>query len=328
MQSTTRQIDLYIYDGVNILDVSGISEAFYAASTHDKTTYNLRYMSKDGSPIRAACGLKLCADIGLDDINLGGINNGQDLVLLGGAGMNGQMHYTPLLEVIKNWQISGQDKRLISVCSGALILAASGVLDGHIATTHWSRADEAAQLYPNVKWQTDSIYTIEGHLFTSAGVTAGIDLALAIIAKDCGTSVALLVARELVVSLRRSGGQTQYSDILKAQYSTQNSLEALLELIVAQPDKDWTLDCMAEIAGMTSRTLSRKFRQQLDCSPVLYVEKIRVSHASNLLSFGRNMNKVAKQSGFGNLQRMQRSFERQIGISPTAYCKKFSEANQ
>ena len=320
MDKMQRQVNVYIYDNVNALDVSGISEAFHSAVIDGRHAYKMRYVSLNGQNVTSSCGLKLAADIALPEIA-----NADDLLLPGGQGINHQLQQKDLIELINNWQTGRSQNRLISICSGALLLAEAGVLDGRVATTHWSRREYVQKYYRKVKWQIDKIYVADGNIYSSAGVTAGVDLALAIIKQDCGAEVALHVARELVVSIRRSGGQTQYSDILQSQYSVQNSLENLLDQLLACPAKNWTLEVMAAEVGMTSRTLSRKFNSQLKMSPISYVEKIRVKHAENLLGLGISMQKTAQQSGFGSLQRMRRGFERQIGITPAAYVEKFSQ---
>lgn len=320
MDKIQRQIDVYIYDNVNALDVSGISEAFHAAVVDGQHAYKMRYVSSNGKNVTSSCGLKLAADIALHEIS-----DADDLLLPGGNGVNDQLLQKDIIEHIKNWQVGKPQRRLISICSGSLLLAEAGVLNGRFATTHWLRGEYVMKNYREVNWQVDKIYVADGNIFSSAGVTTGVDLALHIIKQDCGAEVALHVARELVVSIRRSGGQTQYSDILQSQYLAQNSLGNLLDQLVASPEKNWTLETMAAEVGMTSRTLSRKFGRQLKMSPMSYVEKIRVKHAENLLGLGISIQTTAQQSGFGSLQRMRRGFERQIGITPAAYVEKFSQ---
>lgn len=318
MDKFLRHVNVYIYDGVNALDVAGISEAFDTVLINDEQAYKMRYVSLNGENVISSNGLKLAADNALHEVA-----DADDLLLPGGLGVEDQLLQTELMEIIRNWQIDQPHRRLISVCSGALILAQAGVLNGRVATTHWGRRDEVTKNHPNVDWQIDKLFVVDDNIYSSAGVTAGVDLALHIIKQDCGAEAALYVAQMLVVSIRRSGGQTQYSDILQNQYSVQNSLENLLDHLVASPEKNWTLETMAAEVAMTNRTLSRKFVSQLKISPMSYVEKIRVKHAENLLSLGMSMQKTAQQSGFGNLQRMRRGFERQIGVTPAAYVEKF-----
>ncbi|PCI87029.1 MAG: hypothetical protein COB24_07555 [Hyphomicrobiales bacterium] len=320
MDKIQRHVDVYIYDNVNALDVSGISEAFHTAVVNGQRAYKMRYVSLTGENVTSSCGLKLVADIALHEIT-----DADDLLLPGGLGVNHQLQQKDLIEHIHNWQIGKPQRRLISICSGALLLAEAGVLNERLATTHWGRRDYVLKNYRKVNWQVDRIYVADGNIYSSAGVTAGVDLALAIIKQDCGAEIALDVARELVVSIHRSGGQTQYSDILRSQYLVQNSLGNLLDQLVASPQKNWTLEIMAAEVSMTSRTLSRKFNDQLKMSPMSYVEKIRVKHAENLLGLGVSTQRAAQQSGFGSLQRMRRGFERQIGITPAAYVEKFCQ---
>ena len=177
--------------------------------------------------------------------------------------------------------------------------------------------------FPKVRWDLDRISTAEGRLFTSAGVTTGIDLALAIIRADCGTTAALAVARELVVQLRRSGGQSQYAVHLAAQFTGDDTLNRSIEAVVTQPHLDWSRAQMADRAGMNSRTLSRHFRRHLDASPVQFVEQVRVDQARGLLSENLPLKHVAVSCGFGDLQRMRRAFQRRCGIHVGDYVNAF-----
>ncbi len=172
-------------------------------------------------------------------------------------------------------------------------------------------------------WDLDRISVSHDRIFMSAGVTTGIDLALAIIRADHGRQVALEVARELVVQLRRTGGQSQYAIHIAGQLSQDDSLSALIEAIVARPDQDWTLDRMAAEAALNPRTLSRHFQRDLGLSPAQYVEHTRVDHARGLLADALPLKSVASQSGFGDLQRMRRAFQRRFGVSIADYKRLF-----
>ncbi|CAN0603281.1 unnamed protein product, partial [Ectocarpus sp. 12 AP-2014] len=201
--------------------------------------------------------------------------------------------------------------RVISICSGALLLAAAGVLDGRTATTHWSRLTDTKQ-FGRVLWDLDQICTAQDRVFTSAGVTTGIDLALSIIRADCGASVALAVARELVMQLRRTGGQSQYAMHLAGQFTKDDTLTRLIEQVVAEPHLNWTLAAMAETAGLNPRTLSRHFKRDLQENPAQFVERVRVDHARGLMADKLPLKQVARLSGFGDLQRMRRAFLRRF----------------
>lgn len=196
------------------------------------------------------------------------------------------------------------------------------MLDGRPATTHWSRAAETRQ-YDRVLWDLDQIFTAQDRVFTSAGVTTGIDLALHIIRADWGSEVALDVARELVMQLRRTGGQSQYAMHLAGQFTKDDALTQLIEQVVAAPHLDWSLETLAQTAGMNPRTLSRHFKRDLQENPGQFVERVRVDHARGLIAEKLPLKDVARQSGFGDLQRMRRAFQRRFGVNVSDYVSSF-----
>lgn len=310
-----RKIDVLLFDGVNMLDVAGPVQAFEAAALGGHSRYKIRFVSLDGQPVRASCGLQLVAES-----RLAPAAKGADLLIPGGTGVDLLSTNRNLLEIIR--KRANTEGRMISVCSGALVLAAAGLLDGISATTHWSRAQDTRK-YPDVFWDLDRISITHGKIYTSAGVTTGIDLALALIQADCGPSVALSVARELVVQLRRTGGQSQYAFHLAGQFAKGESLTRLIEKVVAAPHLDWTLDALADAAGMNARTLTRRFKRDTNETPAQFVEKVRVDHARNLLSGNTPLKKVAVDSGFGDLQRMRRAFQRRFGVHVSDYRNMF-----
>ncbi|MGB7270166.1 MAG: DJ-1/PfpI family protein [Albidovulum sp.] len=314
---TSRTIDVLLFDGVNMLDVSGPVQAFKTARLNGRRKYRMRYVSLDGSPVQTCCGMTLVADGALDT----GSTNA-DLLIPGGQGVDELIKNQAVRTVIQHRAKSEGKTRLISVCSGALVLAAAGVLDGHAATTHWSRSLDT-QRYDKVLWDLNRISISDGRIFTSAGVTTGIDLALDIIRRDCGAASALEVARELVVQLRRTGGQSQYAIHLAGQFSRDDSLTQLIEQIVTQPHLDWTLESMANSAGMNARTLSRHFKRSLKEAPAQFVERVRVDHARGLLAENMPSKQAAVDSGFGDLQRMRRAFQRRFGVGVSEYISVF-----
>lgn len=312
-----RTVDVVLYDDVNLLDVSGPVQAFKTAKFNGRRKYRMRYLSLDGANVTTCCGMILGAEAALRDTH-----EGADLLIPGGAGVDEIIENQLLREVIQRRAASSNAPRLISVCSGAMVLAAAGVLDGHKATTHWSRADNANE-YEHVNWDLDKICVLDGQIFTSAGITTGIDLALSIIARDCGQASALEVARVLVVQLRRTGGQSQYSIHFAGQFSGSDRLSRLIEQVVTQPHLNWTLDELASNAGMNARTLSRHFKQTLQETPAQFVERVRVDHARGLLADRMVPKQVAIYSGFGDLQRMRRAFQRRFGVGVSEYISVF-----
>ena len=316
-----RTIGVLIFNGVNILDVAGPVQAFEAARFNKRNIYSHRYLSLDGKPVRASCGLTLCADARLS------ARARTDDLLIPGGDVDPLLDNSELLEFVARKAKSANHSRIISICSGALILAAAGVLDGQVATTHWSREKQLRQ-YAHIKWDLDRIYVENGRVFTSAGVTTGIDLALAIIRMDCGNAAALEVARELVVQLRRTGGQSQYAMHLAGQFTDDDRLSRLIERVLASPERKWSLDDLAEDAGMNARTLSRRFKQHIALSPAQFVEKARVDHARGLLVENLPLKTVARQSGFGDIQRMRRAFQRRFGVNVVEYVSVFGDAGK
>lgn len=310
-----RKIDVLVFNNVNLLDVAGPVQAFEVANNDGRNRYKISFVSPDGNPVRACCGLRL-----VPDAKLAANSSNNDLLIPGGAGVDSLLENAGVRELIQSR--AKTEGRLISVCSGALVLAAAGVLDGLDATTHWSRADDTRK-FANVFWDLDRISTSQGKVFTSAGVTTGIDLALAIIQADCGHTVALEVARELVVQLRRTGGQSQYAIHLTGQFTKEGTLSKLIEQVVSQPHLDWTLEVLAETAGMNARTLSRHFKRDLGEAPAQFVEKVRVDHARNLILDKLPLKLVATNSGFGDVQRLRRAFLRRFGVHLSEYRNMF-----
>lgn len=312
----TRRIDVFLFDDLNLLDVAGPVQAFEAANSCKATAYKIRFVSAGRQGARASCGLHLSSQALFSAKDVG-----NDLLIPGGKGVDNLMTDPGILRLVRKYHAGAG--RVISVCSGAMVLAAAGILNGLSATTHWSR-QEQTKSYPEVAWDLDKISITQGKVFTSAGVTTGIDLALAIIQADCGPSVALAVARELVVQLRRTGGQSQYAFHLAGQFSGDDTLANLIEKVVAQPHLNWTLETMADVSCIHPRTLTRRFKREIDETPAHFVERVRVDHARNLLQGDAPLKRVAIDSGFGDLQRMRRAFQRRFGVQVSEYRSMFT----
>ena len=345
-EKRSREIGVLIFDNVNLLDISGPVQAFHSASSPETTAsktptktdptankkpvsrandiplYKHRFLSLDGNSIHTSCGMEIMPHGKITDLH-----PCSDLLIPGGNGVDGLLENGTLLHTLKAFHTTNKDRRLISICSGALILAAAGVLDGREATTHWSREQMAKERFPNVNWKLNTIYTKSDQIYTSAGVSTGIDLAMAIIEEDHGTSNSLDVAQELVVYLRRNGGQKQFSDLLEAQKRLEPKLLQLVDKISADLCRSWTLSELSKEANMTPRTLDRRFNQALGSSPVQFVELTRLNQARILLTKGVLMKQVANLCGFGDLQKMRRSFQRNLGITTTEYLQHFGPVN-
>lgn len=319
MDKSHRHIDILLFDGVNILDVAGMAQAFSSTNELAAHIYSLRYVSPAGTPVIASCGMQLQVD---GRASCG--SKADDLVIPGGRGVDDLLASKGVLDLISGWRSHQPERRLISVCSGALLLAQAGVLDGIIATTHWRRGQFARQQFPQVLWQEHKLYFDAGPVMTAAGVSSGIDLALALIRRDCGVSTALQVAREMVVYLHRTGGQMQFSDLLESQFSQDRSLRTLIDTLFEDPQKPWTLESMAQVAGLTPRTLSRRFAKSYTTSPVKFLERLRVKTAADLLGGGTPVGKAITLSGFYDFQQMQRAFKRHLGTTIGAYRDRFA----
>jgi transcriptional regulator GlxA family with amidase domain len=223
--------------------------------------------------------------------------------------------------------IAGSARRITSVCSGAFLLAEAGLLDGRRVSTHWSRCTELADRYPGVQVEPDPIFTRDGNVVTSAGVTAGMDMALALVEDDLGRDAALTIARYLVLFLRRPGNQAQFSSHLSIQLADRDEIRSLQQWIAGHPDADCTVEALADRAGMSPRHLARTFTEQVGTTPARYVEGVRVEIARRRLEESSDpVERVAASCGFGTTETMRRSFIRTVGVPPAEYRRRFRTA--
>lgn len=252
---TQRTVLAVLFDGVQSLDVTGPTEVFAGASRAPGVAYDLRTASLDGGPVRTSSGLTLVPGSSLAEAPVP-----HTLLVPGGHGTrDSQPELTAWLRAR-----AGQAERLVSVCTGALLLADAGLLDGHRVTTHWNYCEQLARDHPAVHVDPDPIFVRDGRLATSAGVTAGIDLALALVEEDHGRDLALTIARHLVVFLRRPGNQAQFSAQLSAQTAQREPLREVQHWIVQHPDADLGVDALAARARLSPRHFARAFRADRD----------------------------------------------------------------
>ncbi|MYV62846.1 helix-turn-helix domain-containing protein, partial [Streptomyces sp. SID4931] len=215
-------------------------------------------------------------------------------------------------------------ERLVSVCTGALLLAEAGLLDGHRVTTHWNYCDRLARDYPAVRVDPEPIFVRDGRLATSAGVTAGIDLALALVEEDHGRDLALTIARHLVVFLRRPGNQAQFSAQLSAQTARREPLREVQHWITQHPDADLGVDALAARARLSPRHFARAFRAETGTTPGRYVERVRLEHARRLLEdTADGVERIARASGYGTPEAMRRAFVKTLATAPAEYRRRF-----
>lgn len=314
-------VTMILFPDVLMLDVVGPLQVFSTANSYiDEPFYRVRTISEDGQPVRSESGLTLMVDAGFDsDLPSG------DLFTPGGRGTDSQCANPAFIEFLKI-AAPGQ-RRVASVCSGSLLLAAAGLLDGREATCHWGRTTDLWRRFPLVRWLPDAIYTQDGNVYTSAGVTAGIDLALAMVEQDLGSDVALEVARELVVYMRRSGGQSQFSRPLQAQQAASPRIRNLCEAIAARPSEDWRVTRMSDFAHMTERSLHRQFIREFGESPSRFVEGVRVDFARTALEqTPASFDQVAALAGLRDAQTLRRAFAKHLGLTPGEYRDRFKQA--
>lgn len=331
-----RTIACLTYPDVMSLDVTGPLQVFASANVERQRQglppcYQICLLGEAPGPVSTSAGIQLVADSAWRSADASQIDT---LLVPGGPGVERQCQHAALLNWLRD--VEPQVRRLGSVCSGALILAAAGLLDGRRATTHWADVQTLRDGYSQVEVLADCLHTYDphdrdgnGHIFTSAGVTAGIDLALAMIEADLGRALALAVARRLVMFLRRPGGQAQFSALLSPEPSRVPRLAALLEWIPAHLGDDLSLEALAAQAHMTPRTLSRVFVQELGMGPGRYVERVRLEAARNLLQDAQaSIATVARLTGFGHAENLRRSFHKHLAISPQDYLQRFGQARQ
>ncbi|WP_093188192.1 helix-turn-helix domain-containing protein [Pseudovibrio sp. Tun.PSC04-5.I4] len=314
IRTQPRPIDALVYDGINLLDLAGPMQAFWTADCY-KPSYKLRVLSVDGKPVESQPGIKIAVDGAIEDWNFEA-----DLLIPGGA-VDLALSENKFTSVLQDAAQRTNNTRIVSICSGALLLAQAGILNGKMASTHWSRAAMAQNLFPQVDWQMDQLFVNTGDIYSSAGVTAGIDLALHLIELDLGAGISLKTAQELVVYLRRHGGQAQFSSALSLQAAGQSNIAKLSE-----PEGDWSIDAMANAAGVSTRTLHRRLKEDIGSTPAQFVECLRLDLARTALLRRSSIKQAAHLSGFGHIQNLRRAFQRNFGISPSDYVERFSQA--
>lgn len=249
-----------------------------------------------------------------------------DTLLVAGGDWPYDMRHSPdFLQWLREQSV--KVRRLGSVCTGALVLADAGLLDGRPATTHWNWCNELAQKHPLVKVDPDPIYVRDENIYTSAGVTAGVDLALALVEEDLGPSLALQVARMMVVFLRRPGGQSQFSATLAAQSSERRPLADLLAWMADNFAQDLPIETLARRAAMSSRNFARLFKQEIGLTPARHIENLRLEAARRQIeNTSSSLDEVADASGFRNTETLRRTFARRLGITPGQYRAAFGQA--
>ena len=295
------------------LDVVGPAEVFASAGA-----YEVEIVAPDAAPFFMSNGMQVVPHSAMADLR-GPIDT---LVIAGGQGTRRMATDPQVVEWTR--AAAKRSRRVTSVCSGAFVLAAAGLLDGRRATTHWQWCDTLASLYPHIEVERDSIFVVDGSTYTSAGVTAGMDLALALVEEDLGPDVARDVAQQLVVFLRRPGGQSQFSAQIAAPAAEREPLREVQAYIAANVAADLSVPSLAQRAAMSPRNFARAFRRETGMTPAAYVESVRVEQARIALEGSdAGIESIASHCGFGTVETMRRAFHRRLGVGPAAYRSRF-----
>jgi transcriptional regulator GlxA family with amidase domain len=315
-----RRVVIVALPEVQPLDVTGPAEVFASAASvagGDVAAYTIEVVAPGGAPIPTDSGYAIAPAGALEAVR-GPIDT---LLVAGGAGARHASAET----VARVRRLAARADRVASVCTGAYVLAAAGLLDGRRATTHWSWCDDLQRRHPAVTVERDPIFVVDGPVRTSAGVTAGMDLALALVEEDLGPRVALEVARWLVVFVKRPGGQAQFSAQLAGQSADRAPLRELQAWIADHLDADLSVPALAARACMSERHFARAFKAETGMTPAVYVESLRVERARLALESGAApIDAVAERCGFGTVETLRRAFARRLGVSPAAYRNRFA----
>ncbi|MFF0434096.1 GlxA family transcriptional regulator [Streptomyces sp. NPDC004327] len=317
---SVRSVLVVLFEGVQSLDVTGPVEVFAggARAAGRPGAYEIRTASLDGGPVRTHSGLRILPDTSLAEAVAGGPPH--TLLVPGGEGTRAPD--PALVDWLRTHAPAA--RRLVSVCTGALLLAEAGQLDGHRVTTHWIACDQLARRHPEVTVDPEPIFVRDGRLATSAGVTAGIDLALALVEEDLGRDAALGVARHLVVFLRRPGNQAQFSTQLAAQTARREPLRDVQHWIAEHPEDDLSVPALAARARLSPRHFARAFQAETGTTPGRYVDRVRLEHARRLLEESpQGVQEVARATGYGTPEAMRRAFVKALGTTPADYRSRF-----
>jgi transcriptional regulator GlxA family with amidase domain len=323
MAGMTRLVVIVAYDNALLLDVASTVQVFATYNmllgTPEQPPYAVRVVSARGGLLSTSAGVGLMTEPlpeprGIDT-----------LIVCGGAGRHQAVKDDALLDWVR--AAAAGSRRVCSVCSGAFVLAAAGLLARRRVATHWKYCGELAAAHPEVKVEADAIFVNDGKFWTSAGVTSAIDLMLALLKEDHGHARTMQVARHMVVFMKRPGGQSQFSQLLAGQSSGRESFSDLVEWISEHLGEDLDVERLAARAHMSPRHFTRVFREQMQCPPAKFVERMRIETARRLLEeTPLQVAAVAGRCGFGDEERMRRAFLRRLKVSPSAYRERFRDS--
>jgi transcriptional regulator GlxA family with amidase domain len=311
---------IVVFDEVTLLDVAGAGEVFAEANRFG-ADYRVKIASIDGRDVTTSIGARL----GVTD-TISSIERADTVMVAGSDNLPRQPIDPDLVAAITS--LAGRTRRLASICTGSFVLAQAGLLNGRRATTHWHDTRLFARAFPNITVEPDAIFVRDGDVFTSAGVSSGIDLALALVEMDHGSDLVRDVARWLVVYLKRAGGQSQFSVLVEADPPPQSPLRKVADAISADPSANHSVHSLAAQASLSTRQLTRLFQAELGTTPARYVEMVRIDAARAALDAGRTVADTARVAGFGSPESLRRVFVDHLGVSPKAYRERFRTASR
>jgi transcriptional regulator GlxA family with amidase domain len=327
MMPSSQRVTLVAFPDVQILDVTGPLEVFSQATRtlarrgRERPAYTLEVVATRGEVVRSSCGVGITVDRSTAAAR-GPVDT---LLVAGGRGVGEALADRRLLAWLR--RMAGRVRRLGSVCTGTFVLAEAGLLEGRRATTHWRGCRELARRYPGVRVDPDPIFVRDGPIYTSAGVTAGMDLALALVEEDHGRGVAIEVARELVLFLKRPGSQSQFSSQLSLQAADREPLRELQSWVADNVGQDLSVPALARRAAMSERNFARVFAREVGLTPARFVEQARIEAARRRLEESSNgVDAVSAECGFRSAEVMRRAFLRTLRVSPSAYRNRFRSA--
>ncbi|MEQ1786068.1 MAG: GlxA family transcriptional regulator [Acidimicrobiales bacterium] len=318
----TRQVVAVVFPDIQGLDLIGPAEVFAAANeATGQAAYRTRVVATTPGPFPTSSGITLVADEAIDAV----ASPIDTLMVVGGNGTYDAVADEHLVHHVG--RLARGSRRVTSVCSGAFVLAQAGLLDGRRATTHWRACDLLARSFPLVRVEPDPIYVRDGNVWTSAGVTAGMDLALALVEDDLGRDIALDIARRMVLFLRRPANQSQFSAPLQAQAAAHDGIRAAQHVVAEHPERDCSVAALARAAAMSERNFARCFTAEVGVTPARYVERVRIETARRLLEdTDDGVDAIAHAAGFGTAETMRRTFLRVVRTNPTEYRRRFRAA--
>jgi transcriptional regulator GlxA family with amidase domain len=314
-----RRVVVLAYDGIQSLDLTGPVEAFDVATRHGIVPpYRVEVVAPSTQPIVTTSGITITPARSIHDLRTAV----DTFIVAGGDGVYAQLADPDLMKSVR--RVASRARRVASVCTGAFVLAEAGLLDGRRVTTHWARCRRLARDYPDLDVDSDPIFVRDGDVYTSAGVTAGIDLCLALVEEDHGRDLALSVARQLVVFLKRPGGQAQFSSHLSTQLADHDALAEVQGWVADHLDADLSVARLAERAAMSPRHFARVFRAETGVTPARFVEHARVEQARRRLEeSSAGVEEIAHDCGFGTPETMRRAFLRSLWVGPSEYRQRF-----